>query len=292
MIANFKEFMRHVIVEELHPELKKIVTSTNIANKQGALAKKIQELSSKGEKTGVEGNMPKGSSRAYLKHDEPHNIILDGKPASIQTGTKVAIKAKLDKFHAKARHDNLSLGAMQNRAENSDHFVNSHYRILTERHDLGKNRYETNHEQGIFPPLFHHDHENHESSHIGHINDVSSPEFRNLTKTKEHPKGISHKEFVETLVRNHAKQNGEYWERTADHEKKLDHIQQHPLVQKFLDYHNNSGAPPHDYIQMKNMGVFHHPDGSKHIVARDHGFDTEVAHAYTNARKKMYGWNS
>lgn len=68
----------------------------------------------------------------------------------------------------------------------------------------------------------------------------------------------------------------------------LDHIENHELVQKFHDYHGNTGNPPTDYRQKKNLGVFEHPDGSHHIVARDHGFNSEVQHAYTKARQKQY----
>lgn len=88
MMINFKDFLENVIVEELHPDLRSIVTSSNsYAPKQSLLAKKIKQLTSSGQKTGIEGNMPKGSSRAYLKHDTPHHIVLDGKDAHICTGT-------------------------------------------------------------------------------------------------------------------------------------------------------------------------------------------------------------
>lgn len=288
MIYNFKLFLENLIIEELHPDLKSIVSSSNINNKQVALAKKVKELSDKGEKTGIEGNMPKGSSRAYLRHDEPHNIILDGKVSSIRSGTKVAIKAELDKFHNRNNHDGLSLGAMQNRAENNDHLVNSHHRILTEDHESGANHFKTNEDNGIFPPLFHHDHVNHQYSHVGHVEDIKSSEFKKMTKTKSHPQGITHSDFVSALIRHHDRNNGKYWGRGEEKEKHLDHVESHPLVQKFLDYHTNFGAPPHDYAQIKNMGVFVHPNGSRHIVARDHGFDTEVAHAYVTARKRKF----
>jgi hypothetical protein len=90
------------------------------------------------------------------------------------------------------------------------------------------------------------------------------------------------------MNRFHERNNGKYWEGNEQHESKLDHVDEHPLVQKFQDYHGNTGHPTYDYQQIKNMGVFHHPDGPKHIVARDHGFDTEVAHAYRQARKNKY----
>lgn len=284
MVLNFNDFLSNVILEELHPEIKNIVTSktTNKA-KQTQLAKKIKELSDKGEKTGIEGNMPKGSSRAYLKHDEPEEINIDGNKHHIRVGTKVAIRAALDKHHNKNEHDGLSLGQLQNRAENSDHWVNSSYRVLSKD---DKGNYHTNHHSGIFPPLLDHD-DNHEYSKVGHARDIKSKEFEHLTKTESHPKGISHKDFTQAMNRFHERNNGKYWERDKEHERHLDHIDEHPLVQKFQDYHGNTNHPPYDYQQKRNMGVFEHPDGTKHIVARDHGFDTDVQKAYTKARKNQ-----
>ena len=281
MIANFKDFINNVIVESLHPELQQIITSptTNEA-KQNLLANKIKNLTSRGESTGIEGNMPKGSSRAYLKHAEPHPATVDGKQVNLETGTKVAIKADLDKHHNKANHDGMSLGAMQNHAENGDQWVNDRYRVLTHH---GDNNFTTN-EGGIFPPLIEHS-KNHEWSHIGHARNVSSKEFKDITKTSEHPKGISHDDFVRTLNRFHDRNNGKYWASTPEVEKHLNHVESHPLLQKFRDYHGNTGYPPYDYMQIKNMGVYDHPNGSRHIVTRDHGFSTDVMGAYKDARQ-------
>lgn len=288
MIASFKEFIDNIIIESLHPELKSIVTSSNSGkSKQSQLADKIKDLSSRGESTGIEGNMPKGSSRAYMQHSEPEKITLDNKPASIKTGTKVAIRSPLEKFHNAKKYDGRSLGQLQNEAEGGDHFTNDRYRILTHNHETGK--YKTNHEYGIFPPLINHDHENHQWSHVGHVKDVKSKEFGELTKTKSHPKGISHDDFVNCLVRDHDRNHGKYWTGSNEREAHLDHVEEHPLVQKFLDHQRNYGSPPHDYRQIKNLGVFEHPDGSKHIVARDHGFNSEVQGAYKEVIKRKYG---
>lgn len=272
------------VTEELHPELQNIVTSQNFKRpKQNLIAHKIKYLTNRGEKTGIEGNMPKGSARAYLKHDVPHNIQLDGKPAHIHTGTKVAIRAKLDKHHNHQDYDGMRLGAMQNHAEGGDHSVNNRYRILT-RDDDGA--YKSNKEAGIFPPLLDHDHDHHEWSHVGHARNIRPNEFQHLTKTKSHPKGISHRAFVDALFRHHNIENGHHWPTNAKKDKHLDHVDEHPLVQKFRDYHSNTGNPPHDLGQKKNMGVFEHPDGSSHIVARDHGFNTDVQSAYRTSREK------
>lgn len=289
MITNFKTFMQHLIIENLHPELQHIVKSVNknyAKSKQVEIAKKIKDLTSRGEKTGIEGNMPKGSSRAYLQHEDTHDAIVDGKPEKLKTGTKVAIKSALDPYHKKHYYEDHSLGALQNKAEGGDHWVNKNYRILSKDHETG--HYHSNKDSGIFPPLIDHDHEHNEWTHVGHARDIKKDEFQNLTKTESHPKGITHREFAGALVRQYDRNNGKHWNNHPNDEKRLDHIDEHPLVQKFHDYHNNTGHPPHDLTQLKNMGIYEHPDGSKHIVARDHGFDSDVAKAYSDAKRNKY----
>lgn len=286
MLNQFKDFLDSLIVESLHPELSNIVSSnTSNKSKQSQLASKIKDLTSRGEKTGIEGNMPKGSSRAYLQHAEPHSATVDNKPTSFKVGTKVAIKSALDAYHSKANHGGLSLGQMQNHVENGDSYVD-HHRILT-KDEHGN--FHTNHDSGIFPPLVHHDEKNNEHSTVGHSRDLQHRlEFHKLTKNESHPRGISHDDFVAALVRHHDKSNGRHWGQNKTTEKHLDKVDTHPLVQKFQDFHTATGHPPHDYAQMKNMGVFEHPDGSEHIVARDHGFSNEVASAYADARKRKF----
>jgi hypothetical protein len=282
---GFKEFLENVVLESLHPELHQVVTSpsTPRAAKQTSISKKIKELHERGETTGIEGKMPKGSSRMYLQHQDPHPIELDGKPSYIDTGTKVAIKSKIEQYHKKEHFDGLSLGGMQNHAENDDHFVNQQYRIINKTdHDT----FESNHEKGIFPPLIDHDDRQHEWAHVGHAHDVTTKKFQDLTKTESHPNGISHKDFYRAILRNYKVDNGTHWHHGDEAEKHLDHVASHPLVQKFIDHQQNTGFPPHDWAQIQNMGVFHHPDGSKHIVARDHGFSPDVAKAYAKTRNQ------
>jgi hypothetical protein len=291
-MLNYKEFIQSILTEDLHPELKELIKSSKSSNygkkKQTVLANKIKDITDKGEKTGIEGNMPKGSSRAYLKHEETHHLVIDGKKTSIKVGTKVAIRADLDKYHDKVEHDGKSLGQLQNEAEGGDHFINDHYRILRKDHEK-EGHYNTNHENGIFPPLNDHDHENHEWSKVGHVRDIKKSEFKELTKTESHPKGISHEDFTKALRRKYDQNHGKNWGSGDEkHEEHMDHVEEHPLVQKFLDHQYNYGAPPHDYEQIKNLGVFEH-NGEKHIVARDHGFNDEVMKAYRKANKKKYG---
>ena len=288
-MLSYKDFYSSLIIEELHPELQnEIADTSNRVAVQTRISKKIKDLVDRGEKTGLEGNQPKGSSRAYLQHSDQEDIMLDKKPAKITVGTKVAIRATLDKFHNKPKYDGMSLGQLQNKAEGADHYVNSRYRILTENTDkVGhlNGSFSSNKEDGIFPPLLSHDHTNHQYTQIGHCRDIkTAAEFKELTKHPDYPKGITHNDFCAALNREHDRNNGRYWGGTSDQESHLDHISKHPIVQKFMNYHNETGNPPYDYAQRKNLGVFEHPDGSKHLVARDHGFDTEVAHAYKVAR--------
>jgi hypothetical protein len=283
MIRGYKNFLNSIILENLHPELHDVINKSSTKysrlKKQTELVKKIQDLNARGEKTGLEGNMPKGSSRAYLQHAEPHDIEVDGKKRKMKIGTKVAIKADLDKHHD---DPDESLGQMQNRIENSDYHLNQHHRILT--HVEG-NKYTDNSENGIFPPLVDHDHEKHNWSKVAHTSDITKGEFKKRTVTDTHPKGISHTEFCDALERAHTRNHGRYWEKTEHEEKKLDHVESHPLVQKFLDHQNTYDTPPTDYRQIKNLGTFEH-NGTHHIVARDHGYNHETQHAYVEARRK------
>lgn len=284
---GFKEFCETIVVESLHPELHDIATSpTKMGvrnNKQKQIADKIKDLHSRGEDTGLAGNTPKGSSRMYLPHRDPHPVTLDGKPSYIDTGTKVAIRSSMEQYHKKEHFGGMSLGALQNHAENGDHFVNQQYRIL---HKIGHDEFRSNKEKGIFPPLIEHDERSHEWAHVGHASDVSQKRFKELTKTESHPDGITHKDFFRAVLRNYKRYNGTHWDHGEREEKHLDHVASHPLVQKFLDHQENTGFPPHDWAQIQNMGVFKHPDGSEHIVARDHGFSPDVMKAYANTKKQ------
>lgn len=289
MTIGFKDFIKTLVLEELHPEIKTALydsSSDTYKSKQSLIASKIKDLSARGESTGLESNMPKGSARAYLKHSEPHSINLDGKPTQIETGTKVAIRSTLDKYHTAEKHDGMHIGQLQNRAENGDSFVDKNYRILV-KDSVNEGSYKSNKENGIFPPLIDSDEHNHEWAHVGHVHDIKRSDFPKLTKTDSHPNGITHRDFVNVMDRAHRESIGRHWKGSDAEEKHLDRVQKHPLLENFLDHSANFGNPPHDYHQIKNMGVFHHPDGSKHIVARDHGFDDDVAGAYLAARKKI-----
>lgn len=285
-IRTFREFVENIIMEALHPELHDIVTmGTSQKNKKTLLANKIKELSERGEKTGIEGNMPAGSSRAYMRHADPYHAVVDGENTKMITGTKVAITGPYDHFYKKTKHyEGLSLGQLQNEAENGDHFSNEHYRTLTHR---GGNTFESN-ENGIFPPLIEHDEENHNWSHLGHAANVSQSQFRQHTQCETHPLGIKHEDFCSALERAWNQDHGRYHKLSNQRERELDHVERHPLVEKFLDHQRMFSAPPHDYRQIGNMGLWEHPNtGKLHIVARDSGFNAHVQDAYKAARDQQ-----
>jgi hypothetical protein len=296
---TFGEFL-NLFSESAHPELQKIIKSEpSGVSKAKLVAKKIKDLINRGEPTGVEDKMPKGSSRAFVKESEPAHIVVDGRPAQIHTGYKIAIPADLDKTHDKEKYGG-TLGQLQMRVENGDHFLNNNYRVLTNKNVEGQHHFETNTDTGIFPPLMEHDHEHDSWSHVGHVGELGS-KFRALTKTPSHPNGISHDQFCEALERTWNTDHGKYWHTGRENEEKLDKVEEHPLVQKFLDHQRTFLAPPHDYRQKRNMGVWTHPiTGQEHIVARDHGFNSDVFKAYEESRdelkrrliaryRKMYG---
>lgn len=287
MIYSLKEFLDNIIIESLHPELKDIVQAkAGRTSKKILLMRKTTELIARGEKTGFEGNMPSGSSRAYMPHEEHEDVVIDNKPAKMKVGTKVAIKANLDTHHNKKKYDGMGLGQLQNKAEGDDYLVNSNYRVLTKSGHENPNHYKTNTESGIFPPLVDHDHDNHEWSQVGHVENINESEFSKYTRTPEHPKGITHTDFCNALSRQWGKDHGNYWDQGPTEEARRDHITKHPLVQKFLDHQRNFSMPPFDYDQIENMGKWKHPHtGEYHIVARDHGFNDEVMNAYKDSRK-------
>lgn len=234
----------------------------------------------------VTAKFGEGSSRLYMKLKQPEKITLDGKPTKIKTGVKVALRPapELRKTYERGKregeYDRSSVGAMQNEAENGDSYVNSRYRILTKNSD---GTHSTNTEHGIFPPLMDHDKKDHEWAHVGHTEDLNDQKFGELTKTESHPNGISHYNFMQALERDHSRNNGTYFPRERAREKVLDKVEQHPLVQKFLNHQRETGTPPADYDQIENLGVFTHPHtGEKHIVARDHGFDANVEKVYNS----------
>jgi len=288
MTISFSDFLSSMVTESLHPELHDVIStpSGGRASKQSLVVKKIKELTSRGIETGLEGNTPKGSSRMYLPHKEAENITIDNKPASIKVGTKVAIKTPMERFHDHRQYAGMGLGQMQNDVEHNDWYVNKQYRVLT--HGDKEGEFHTN-EDGIFPPLIKADHDNNHWSTVGHAENLTNASFKKHTVLPSHPEGIGHMDFYRALAREHERDNGKYWEREPETESRLDHVSTHPLVQKFLSHQRETNTPPTDYMNIQNLGVWHHPHGGSHIVARDHGYNNEVSEAYGAARRLHHG---
>ena len=83
---TLKEFIE-LFTESAHPELQEVLKEKpGYVSKARLVAKKINELIGRGESTGVEDKMPKGSSRAYVKESSSTPVIVDGKKSSMHTG--------------------------------------------------------------------------------------------------------------------------------------------------------------------------------------------------------------
>ena len=81
MTISFKEFIGQVILENLHPRLQAVAAKVgSYKKKQTEFVNTAKDIIKSGEKTGMEDNQPKGSSRAVAIHTEPHSIHLDGQP--------------------------------------------------------------------------------------------------------------------------------------------------------------------------------------------------------------------
>lgn len=286
-LYSFKQFLEGLVLEELHPELQDIAASSNTTgdlDKKTRIAHKIRELSMRGEKTGIEGNMPEGSSRAYLSHSDDHHLTIDGEHATMRTGTKVAIKSELDQHYKKSKaYSGMSLGQMQNKAENGTS-AHDKYRTLNK---LSDGTYSSNH-NGIFPPLLSHDNENHEWSHIGHANDIDENDFRHLTKSSSHPEGLSHNDFYNALERKYDRDRGKYHPGSSSFEHHMESVSKHPIVKTFMKHQDETGMSPSDLV-LENLGRWKHPvTGRNHLVARDAGWNDDVSRAYNRARHQMF----
>ena len=273
---TFKQFVS-TLTEELHPELKKIANADiPIDQKNSAFAKKVKQLGAASEDTGLTGTKHSGSSRVYFPHKEEHEIDLDGQKVKIKVGTKFAKRFALDKHTG----DDELLGQAQNRAE---HNASVHHALYSEDSE-GKL---TTNPHGCIAPVIHaHDHYDHITS--AHCDKFSAKEFHEISKTKEHPKGIKFGEMQEALMRHHDRSNGKYHKdgyKTTD--SRLDEVEDHPIFQKFQAHQDDTGHHPGD-IRPANMGMITHPiTGERHAVLTDAGYDSNVAESYINARKAM-----
>jgi hypothetical protein len=283
---QFRSYLNDLpmVSEEIHQAVQAVLDADHIPveHKLNHVSGAIKRAIKSGEDTGLQDSKPKkGSSRAVFFPKEPTKIHLDGKEAHVHTALKVAFPGQLDKYNKSG----ALLGEHQNMVE-GDHFINHHHNIIREvgQHEDGTKKFETN-KHGVLAPMIH----SHEEGHhvlMGKVDPIKAGDFKSLTKTTEHPKGISHDELYDHLNHHYAQAHGQkHYGKTS--EKRLSEIDEHPLVENMHDYMGLSGAHPGD-LNKRNMGVWTHPHtGEKHIVVSDYGFTGEVAKHYNDARKNQ-----
>ena len=271
-----RDLLTNVILEEVHPDIEKAAEGSYTPNRLKNIGSTIRRLLANGEDTGLQDSKPKkGSSRAVYFPKEPAKVTIDGHETPMPHVMKVAFHGSLDKHTTDGEG---LLGESQNSHEIG---MSQDYATLRENHD-GSFRHNP---EGFLHPLISAS-KNHEYISVGRVEPLKSGEFRNLTKTKEFPKGISHDEFYHAVNKNWKESNGQkhYSGMSDEH---LDKVSEHPLVNRAIDFSLNSDTDPGDFNK-RNMGVWTHPvTGEKQIVASDAGFSRQVARRYQAARKNQ-----
>lgn len=268
------------IEEELSADLRSVIDSEQLPvhAKHTSMARVFRTLLKRGSPTGLSDEKPKkGSSRAVYFPSEADDINIDGHATKMHSVLKIAYPGKLDKYN-----DSGSLfGEHQNLAEGDQYLQNTHG-MLRKDHD---GKYTTN-PDGILAPVVH----SHDEGHylqMGKIDPIKAGDFREFTKTKDFPKGISHDEFYDACNHEHAECNGRthYGKYSSEQSER---VKSHPLVSHAISFMLDHGAHPGDFVK-GNMGVWTHPvAGTKHIVLSDYGYSNTLATQYSRARLKMF----
>ena len=277
---NNSEFsFETILTEEIHPEIHSIMNSEMpVRHKLNAVTKKVRELANQGIDSGIEDGKPKkGSSRAVLFSSQPEMVKIDGVEHPLHTATKIAFPGNLDKYTG---HHSL-LGEEQNRVEN-DWRIQNHYAILSPHEDGG---FQTNVHGVVFPIL-----DKHEDSHwlkTIKMDKFSVKDLPNHTKNEEFPKGISLKDFQDTLNYHYENANGRARYSQEDHDK-FAKLSEHPYVDSAISMMFDSGMHPGD-LQSRNWKTFVHPATGKRIPCIiDYGYTKQIGDLYNKARKKKY----
>ncbi len=275
-----------MIHEEIKKEIKDVIDNPNLPahSKHAAMARVLKTMLHKGVDTGLDNSKPKkGSSRAVYFPSEPDDLTIDGTPTKMHTVLKIAFPGQLDKYN----DSGLLLGEHQNLHE-GDRYHQNTYGVL--RHING-NSFETN-DNGILAPVIH-SHEDGHYVHMGKVSPIGAGEFRELTKNKDFPKGISHQEFYNAVNHEYGSANG-IRQHSQYSDERMEKLKEHPLVQNAINYSLDTQSPPIEFGKA-NMGIWHHPvTGGKHIVISDSGGSADVIKEYGRARNKMvkekHGW--
>ena len=270
-----------IIQEELHPELRNVIDNPNLPahHKHNAMVRLYRTLLKKGMETGLADTKPKkGSSRAVYFPSEPDDITIDGQKTKMRSVLKIAYPGRLDPYNKTG----LLFGEHQNIAEGNRHLQDS-YGMLKLNED---GTYKTN-PNGILAPVIH-AHESGHYLHMGQISPIRAGDFRNLTKTEDFPKGISHNEFYDACNHEFDEANGYRNRFSDDYAEKLEKIKEHPLTSMAISFSFHHGTHPGDFVK-GNMGIWEHPvTGSKHIVISDYGADANLVREYNRARMAKY----
>jgi hypothetical protein len=270
-----REALDNALNEEIHPDIMNAAGGDYGRSRLNNVTKVARNLIKQGTDTGLLDDKPKkGSSRAVFFPKDDVEAKVDGVQTKIPHVMKIAFHGKLDSY---TKDNQGLLGESQNDHEIA---ISHHYSMLR---PTGQGEYETNHE-GFMPPLLDH-HETGSWMTVGKVSKLGSGDFRNLTKTKEFPKGISHADFYDAVNHHWHQSNGEnYWGGTDEkNEKNFEH----PLVQRALNFSLDTDTNPGDFVK-SNMGVWTHPvTGEKHIVTSDAGFSRNVARRYMKARQNQ-----
>jgi hypothetical protein len=276
-LESNREILSNALVEEIHPDIISAAGGSYGRTRLNNVAAKARTLLKQGVETGlVDGKPKKGSSRAVLFAKDAMDVKIDRIHTKVPHVLKIAFHGQLDSHTT----DNQGLlGESQNAHEDDA----SHHHSILRR--VGHNEFHTNTETGFLLPLLDH-HEDHHWISVGKVDPIGAGDFRNLTKTKEFPKGISHKEFYDSVNYHHRQSNGGVYIGVTSNERN-EELFAHPLVERAINFSLDTGTHPGDFNKA-NLGIWRHPlTGEGHIVASDAGFSEHVARRYMKARENQ-----
>lgn len=288
-MKTFKEFLYFnkdlvtIVSEELHKKLQDILDAEtdHPEYKLNVFTQHVRKLLKNGEDTGLQDDKPKkGSSRAVFFPKDGKRITIDGKETNMPTAVKIAFPGQLDKYR---KNNERLLGEHQNEVE-SDHFIRNHYGMLRE---TDENQYKTNHEGVLAPVVGNHPEYHH--LEMGKVSPMVKSKFKQITKSKSHPTGLSFDDMYHGLNKEYADAHGQHYGAPPSYtEEKHEKTMEHPFVQNLHDMMLNSGMHPGD-LRPANMGIWTHPHtGKEYPVVSDYGFNTDIAKHYQERRKRMY----
>lgn len=272
-ITYYIDSMKY-LSEDVHSEISDVLDGQYPAkNKLNLITKKVRQLISKGVDTGLESDKPKrGSSRAVYFPKDKKPITIDGIKTTIPTAIKIAFHGALDNDTGSDR----LLGEHQNEHETDG--MHQFHAIIRNIHDRG---YATNLDGVVAPVMSHHP-----DSHwleMPRTPDLTKSKFKELTKTKDMPKGMDFDRFSNVIMNDHDLSLGKRPRYSED--KDHDAYMEHPLTNNVLHFSANTDTHPGDITTIHNWGVFTHPvTGKEYPVIRDYGYNSNVAKLYHKAR--------